>query len=179
MPAELFDMELRALRRDRAFRRGGELFLLERVFEDCLDRLGLLRQGFGSALLIGCPDPAWPHRLRDFAREVAVLDPGRCFAQAAGGSCVVEDELEVAAERHDLCVAVGTLDTVNDLPRALTRIRASLAPGAFFLGAFAGGIIPARNLRIIFSDVDGSFVAAVMSKPCNERFPYCSFSLSL
>ena len=139
MPAELFDMELRALRRDRAFRRGGELFLLERVFEDCLDRLGLLQQSFGSALLIGCPDPAWPQRLRDFAREVVVLDPGRCFAQAAGGSCVVEDELEVAAERHDLCVAVGTLDTVNDLPRALTRIRASLAPGAFFLGAFAGG----------------------------------------
>jgi hypothetical protein len=139
MPAELFDMELRALRRDRAFRGGGELFLLERVFEDCLDRLGLLQQSFGSALLIGCPDPAWPHRLRDFAREVVVLDPGLCFAEAAGGSCVVEDELELAAEQHDLCVALGTLDTVNDLPQALTRIRAALAPSAFFLGAIAGG----------------------------------------
>jgi hypothetical protein len=139
MPAELFDMELRALRRDRAFRLGGELFLLERVFEDCLDRLGLLQQNFRSALLIGCPDPAWPDRLRDFAREVAVLDPGPCFARAAGGSCVIEDELELAVERHDLCVAVGTLDTVNDLPQALARIRASLAPNAFFLGAVAGG----------------------------------------
>lgn len=139
MPAELFDLKLRALRRDRAFRRGGELFLLEQVFEDCLDRLGLLQQNFRSALLIGCPDPAWPHRLRDFAREVAVLDPGLCFAEEAGGSCVIEDELALAAERHDLCVAVGTLDTVNDLPQALTRIRASLAPNAFFLGAVAGG----------------------------------------
>lgn len=127
------------MRRDRAFRRGVEMFLLERVFDDCLDRLGLLQRKFGSALLIGCPDPAWPHRLHDVAREVVVLDPGRCFAQAAGGSCVIEDELEPGAERHDLCVAVGTLDTVNDLPQALTRIRASLAPNAFFLGAIAGG----------------------------------------
>ena len=127
------------MRRDRAFRRGPELFLFERVFEDCRDRLGLLQQSFASALLIGCPDPAWPRRLCDFAREVAILDPGRCFAEAAGGSCVVEDELALAGERHDLCVAVGTLDTVNDLPQALARIRATLAPGAFLLGAIAGG----------------------------------------
>jgi len=139
MPAELFDMNLRALRRDRAFRCGGELFLFERVFEDCLDRLGLLQQTFASALLIGCPDPSWPQRLRNFARDVLVLDPGPRFAQAAGGSCVIEDELQPAAHRHDLCVAVGTLDTVNDLPQALARIRASLARGAFFLGAVAGG----------------------------------------
>jgi len=139
MPAELFDMNLRALRRDRAFRCGGELFLLERIFEDCLDRLGLLQQTFASALLIGCPDPSWPQRLRNFARDVVVLDPGPCFAQAARGSCVMEDELHPTAKRHDLCVAVGTLDTVNDLPQALSRIRASLAPGAFFLGAIAGG----------------------------------------
>src|SRR5262249_18646983 len=30
---DLFDMELRALRRDRAFRRGAELFLYERAFD--------------------------------------------------------------------------------------------------------------------------------------------------
>src|SRR5512144_2476853 len=125
MPAELFDMNLRALRRDRAFRCGGELFLLERIFEDCLDRLGLLQQTFASALLIGCPDPSWPQRLRNFARDVLVLDPGPSFAQAARGSCVMEDELHPTAERHDLCVAVGTLDTVNDLPQALSRICAS------------------------------------------------------
>lgn len=139
MPSDLFDMDLRALRRDRAFRRGAELFLFERVFEDCLDRLGLLQQVFASALLIGCPDPAWVGRLRDFANEVIVLDPGRCFAEAAGGSCVVEDRVHVVPGRHDLCVALGTLDTVNDLPQALARIRAALSPNAFFLGAVAGG----------------------------------------
>ena len=35
----LFDMELRALRRDRAARMGPELFLLDRAFYDCVDRL--------------------------------------------------------------------------------------------------------------------------------------------
>ncbi len=139
MPSNLFDMDLRALRRDRAFRQGAELFLFERVFEDCLDRVRLLRQRFASALLIGCPDPAWPSRLRDFAKDVMVFDPGQCFAEAAGGACVVEDRLDVARGRHDLCVAVGTLDTVNDLPQALVRIRAALSPNAFFLGAVGGG----------------------------------------
>ena len=46
----LFDMELRAARRDRAKRAGPELFLLERAFEDCLDRLSLIQQRFEQAL---------------------------------------------------------------------------------------------------------------------------------
>ena len=56
----LFDMELRALRRDRAARQGPELFLFERTFEDCLDRLSLFRRHFTRAVLIGCPDRGWP-----------------------------------------------------------------------------------------------------------------------
>ena len=56
-------MELRALRRDRAFRQGPELFLFERAFEDCLERLAVIRRQFKSALLFGCPDPGWSNRL--------------------------------------------------------------------------------------------------------------------
>ena len=40
---------------------------------------------------------------------------------------------------YDLCVAIGTLDTVNDLPQALARIRLTLGPSGFLLGAVAGG----------------------------------------
>jgi hypothetical protein len=36
---DLFDIELRASRRDRAARGGTELFLFERAFADCLERL--------------------------------------------------------------------------------------------------------------------------------------------
>ena len=41
--------------------------------------------------------------------------------------------------RYDLCLAIGTLDTVNDLPLALAALRSVLAPDAFVLGAVAGG----------------------------------------
>jgi NADH dehydrogenase [ubiquinone] 1 alpha subcomplex assembly factor 5 len=139
MAAELFDVELRAMRRDRAFRRGTELFLYERSFDDCLDRLAMIQRRFGSALLIGCPDPEWPARLGKFADNVAVIEPGTLFARAAGAAPVVEDSWAPTESPHDLCLAVGTLDTVNDLPRMLLAIRASLAADAFLIGAMAGG----------------------------------------
>ena len=139
VPPILFDMQLRALRRDRASRRGPELFLYERAFADCLDRIGLIRHRFRSALLIGCPDASWVERLGEFADHVDTLDPGPSFARAAHGREIVEDKLVADPGNYDLCVAVGTLDTVNDLPEALARIRLTLVSNAFFLGAMAGG----------------------------------------
>jgi SAM-dependent methyltransferase len=39
----------------------------------------------------------------------------------------------------DLCVAVGTLDTINDLPGALLRLRYILRPDSLLIGAISGG----------------------------------------
>jgi hypothetical protein len=139
MTADLFDIDLRAQRRDRAFRLGPELFLHERAFEDCLDRLGVVQRRFRTALLIGCPDPGWPDRLREFSESVDAFDPGMAFATAANGRTILEDRFKIEVGRYDLCVAVGTLDTVNDLPQTMLRIRAALEPDAFFLGALSGG----------------------------------------
>ena len=136
---ELFDMELRALRRDRAARIGPELFLHERAFADCLERIGLLRRRFKHALLIGCPDPQWPERLRDVADEITALDPGPLFAAAAGGKTIVEDFWEPTAAANDLVLTVGTLDTVNDLPLALRLIRHAMSGDALLVGAVTGG----------------------------------------
>jgi hypothetical protein len=136
---ELFDMELRALRRDRAARTGPELFLHDRAFDDCLDRLSLVHRQFDRALLIGCPDADWPHRLREFVREVDARDPGPLFAGGAKGQTIVEDDWVPGAEGYDLVLAVGTLDTVNDLPRALMSVRFAMQSGALFLGAMSGG----------------------------------------
>ena len=135
----LFDMDLRALRRDRAARLGPELFLLERAFDDCLERVALVQRRFDDALLIGCPDPSWPDRLRAIAANAHVLDPGRIFAGAAGGDQIVEDEWRPPVAAYDLVVAFGTLDTVNDLPRALQAIRYAMRPDGLFLGAISGG----------------------------------------
>lgn len=135
----LFDRQARALRRDRAARRGPALFLHQRAFDDCLDRLGDVRHDFTSALLIGCPDPAWRTSLECIVPNVAVIDPGPLFAAAANGSLGDEDLIDLPPATYDLCLAIGTLDTVSDLPRALFNVRRSLRPNALFIGAVAGG----------------------------------------
>jgi hypothetical protein len=136
---ELFDMRLRALRRDRAARIGPELFLFERIFGDCLERIGLMNRKFAKALLIGCPDPAWPERLRAVAEDVDIRDPGRLFAEEAGGTTIMEDAWEPAEACYDLVLAIGTLDTVNDLPLALRLAGYSMKPDGLLIGAVSGG----------------------------------------
>jgi NADH dehydrogenase [ubiquinone] 1 alpha subcomplex assembly factor 5 len=135
----LFDMELRALRRDRAARIGPELFLLERAFADCLDRVALVQRRFDRGLLIGCPDAEWPKRLCEFVDDVEVWDPGRLFANAAAGYPIVENGWTSSPDSYDLVLAIGTLDTVNDLARALKSVCRSLHAESLFLGAFSGG----------------------------------------
>ena len=152
MSKPLFDMSLRAARRNRAFRQGPVLFLHERAFADILERIALVRRRFSDALLIGCPDPAWPERLAALAGRVAVVDPGPAFAVAAGGRRLDEDEERLEGQ-FDLCVAVGTLDTVNQLPLALANIRAALGPDALLIGAVSGGNTLPR-LRGAMRDAD-------------------------
>lgn len=115
------------------------LFLYERAFSDILERLADVKRSFPSALLIGTPDPHWPARLADIAGQVTAIDPGAGFARAAGGLQGLEDSLDLEPSSFDLAVVVGTLDTVNDLPGALLRLRFLLKPNSLLIGAMAGG----------------------------------------
>ncbi len=153
MPTDIFDTKLRALRRDRAFRTGPELFLHERAFADCLERVGLIRRRFKSALLLGCPNPHWRDRLKEAVNSVDAADPGPLFASAAGGTCMVEDQWNPPEAAYDLILAIGTLDTVNHLPRALQLLSASLAPDSLLIGAMTGGeTLPQLRLAIHVAD---------------------------
>ena len=127
------------MRRDRAFRMGPALFLYERAFEDILERLSGIRHDFESALLIGTPDPEWPERLERFATKVQSADPGRGFAEAAQGIQADADLIDFPEASFDLCVALGTLDTVSDLAGALLRLRYVMRPDSLLIGAIAGG----------------------------------------
>ena len=113
--------------------------MLERAFGECLERLAVIDRSFVKALLLGCPDPTWPRRLGRVADDVAVRDPGALFAGAANGRAVNEEEIDEAAASYDLCVAVGTLDTANDLAGALRRLHRLLRPDAPLIGALLGG----------------------------------------
>lgn len=148
---ELFDLELRAVRRDRAARTGPELFLVERAFADCLDRIALHRRRFDHGLLIGCPDPQWPARLRELADHVGVLDPGAIFAASANGQMIVEEAWEPPNAVYDLVLGVGTLDTVNDLPLALRLVRQAMRSDGLFIGALSGGDTLPKLRRVLLA----------------------------
>jgi SAM-dependent methyltransferase len=137
--AELFDEDLRGLRRDRAFRRGPVLFVYQRAFDDIAERLAEVSRSFASALLIGTPDPSWPKQLRRFADRVEAVDPGGLFARAAGARHASESSINFPPGSFDLCVAIGTLDTVDDLPGMLRRMGTCLRPDALLLGVIPGG----------------------------------------
>jgi hypothetical protein len=152
-PRDLFDRQLRALRRDRAARLGPELVLLDRAFDDCLDRVTAIARRFERALLIGVPSPDWVERLRAHAATIDAIDPGPLFAAACSGTAAQEDRHDFGEERFDLAIAVGTLDTVNELPLALQLIRRAMRPDAPMLGAIAGGeSLPALRAAMIAAD---------------------------
>jgi len=139
VPSDLFDRKLRSMRRDRAARIGVELFLLDRAFDECLDRLRDIPRRHENALLLGCPSPKWAEHLSALAARVDVRDPGALFATAAGGLQADEDRYDFGIDQYDLCVAIGTLDSINELPLALAMINRALKADAPMIGAIAGG----------------------------------------
>lgn len=152
-PPDLFDRRRRGLVRDRAARLGPELFLHERAFAECLDRLADIPRRFDRALLIGVPDPGWLIRLRAYAGTVEALDPGAQFAAASGATQVDEDRHDYGTARFDLVVAIGTLDTVNALGPALAAIRRAMTPDSVFIGALAGGeSLPSLRRAMLAAD---------------------------
>jgi SAM-dependent methyltransferase len=90
-------------------------------------------------LLIGTPNPDWPARLRQVAEHVQPVDPAPGLASAAGGIQADADSIEFPGGSFDVCVVIGTLDTINDLPGALLRLRFVMQPDSLLIGAIAGG----------------------------------------
>lgn len=145
-PSEIFDRNLRRLRRDRAARVFADHDFLRRwMIEGIDDRLAAVRRSFGDVLDLGCFDRGFALPNTDIVR----CDAGRAFARVQAD----EDRLPFADASFDLIVSAGVLDTVNDLPGALTLIRRALRPDGLFLGAFAGaGSLP--KLRVALREAD-------------------------
>ena len=140
MTQPLFDDVLRALRLQRARRKGPALFLAERACEDIEDRLTLVQRRFGRALLIGLPDPSWADRFRRAAQEVQAIASLAELGSVEPGS-------------FDLCVVLGQFDTVNDLPLFLRIVRAALESDALAVGAFPGNeSLPALRTAMLAAD---------------------------
>ncbi len=149
-----FDRNLRRLRRDRAAKLFSRANYLHRLASDeLIDRLGLVKREFAHALDLGCADGQLSNSLRAMGMNVVPADPGRLFSQGVGAVLCDEDRLPFADASFDLVVSAGVLDTVNDLPGALTLIRRALKPDGLFLAAFAGaGSLPRLRHVMLAAD---------------------------
>lgn len=135
----LFDPSSRVLCRNRAAVTGPELFLANRAFDDILDRLASVNRAFSNAMLIGCPDPRYAEGLTQIVTSLTIIEPSPVFAARIDATCIEEGDFGFQPESHDLIVAFGTLDTVNDLPEMLLKLRFALKPDGLLIGVLAGG----------------------------------------
>jgi NADH dehydrogenase [ubiquinone] 1 alpha subcomplex assembly factor 5 len=153
-PPEIFSITARQLARDRMLASPVEdRWLIERMGVEVLERLGAVRRTFETALLIGDANGTVARALRQSGVNVTLADPGARLARSMGGVQIEEDRLSFASASFDLVIALGTLDTVNDLPGALILIRRALkADGLFLAAIFGAGCLPQLRQRLIASE---------------------------
>lgn len=144
MPPEIFSRTARRQMRDRMLRYSSEdRWIVARMAEDLLERLDAVRAPFGRALLLGGDLAGLSASLASRGISTVAADPGLAIASASSGVACDEDRLPFADGSFDLVIAIGTLDTVSDLPGALVLIRRILTAGGLFLGALPGaGSLP-------------------------------------
>lgn len=133
---DIFDRNARRLRRDRAAAGFAEFdFLRAAMLDGIQERLTSVTRDFHDVLDLGCFDGAF---VPPPGTAITRCDAGACFAASAGGVQCEEDALPFAPETFDLVVSAGVLDSVADLPGALTLARRALKPDGLFLAAFCG-----------------------------------------
>jgi SAM-dependent methyltransferase len=125
-------------------------FVIDDMVDDVLDRLAFLRHAPARALVIGDFSGALALALARQGTAVTRADPA-----PGPGEAPIDEEMPLPfADRFDLVVSLGTLDTVNDLPGALIHVRRALAPEGLAIVAMPGaGSLPA--LRAIMLAADG------------------------
>ena len=114
------------MRQERARKLGPATFLLDRVADDMVERLGAVTRTFERAADVGTP-------LDAVRRALAGRVAG--FADSPAD----EEALPFAPGSLDLVVSALALQFVNDLPGALIQIRRALKPDGLFLAALIGG----------------------------------------
>jgi SAM-dependent methyltransferase len=130
-------------RRLRAMRGEPVDFLLTHVAQELVERLLVVNRQFVVVADIGTPGDALRAMIRSqrLASTVIAVDPLALQLQDEDPLRVAADEeaLPLADASLDLAMSALALQTVNDLPGALTQIRRALKPDGLFLAALLGG----------------------------------------
>lgn len=165
-PPEIFDRTARRRYRDRAAATYGAHDFLHAAMRDGIgERLASVSRGFTDMLDLGCADASFT---APPGARVVRCDAGVAFARSAHGVQADEDRLPFADGAFDLIVSAGVLDSVSDLPGALTLIRRVLRPDGLFLGAFTGAGTLA-TLRAVLREAEGDRPAARLHPQIDVR----------
>jgi SAM-dependent methyltransferase len=143
-----------AARREMAIARGhrmaplhGGAFIAEHMAEEVAERLGWVNRSFADALVLGHAPAALLAALQ--ARGARITCAGPCGADVVCD----EDALPFAPASFDLVIAIGTLDSVNDLPGALIQINRTLRPDGLMMAAMIGaGSLPRLKAAMLAAD---------------------------
>jgi NADH dehydrogenase [ubiquinone] 1 alpha subcomplex assembly factor 5 len=142
--SEIFDRNARRVKRFQVFKAAQEdRWLIDWTARELVARFEETNHEAKQALLIGCDNDHVCNALA--TQHVALIraDTGSWGQDGPGFVQGDEDMLPFADSSFDLIFAVGTLDSVNDLPGALILIRKMLKPAGLFLGSFFGvGTLP-------------------------------------
>lgn len=162
-PRMLFSPERRRLAMARGQRlalRHGDVFLAEHMADEVLERLGWVNRSFADVLVIGHAPDSLIEPLT--ARGSTVTQAG----PVARDCLCAEDALPFAPASFDLVIALGTLDSVNDLPGALIQINRSLRPDGLFMAAMIGaGSLPRLKAAMLAADEAGGRGVAARVHP--------------
>lgn len=152
-PRILFSHDRRRLAMARGQRMAanhGGAFLSEHMADEIIERLTWVNRGFADALVIGHAPAMVVDALA--ARGIAVTQAGPVGTDVA----CEEDALPFAPASFDLVIAIGTLDSVNDLPGALIQINRALRPDGLMMAAMIGaGSLPRLKAAMLAADEAG------------------------
>ncbi len=165
----VFDRTLVRRHRDRAAGTLAESdFLLRNSAERMADRLHDIARTFPLALDLGCHTGQLGAFLRGHPK-IGLLMQGdlspalAALARRANGGptlCADEEFLPIAPQTLDLVLSNLSLHWVNDLPGALTQIRASLRPDGLLLATLFGGET-LRELRAALMEAESETTGGV------------------
>ncbi|MFO0388671.1 MAG: methyltransferase domain-containing protein [Alphaproteobacteria bacterium] len=139
----IFNRKRVRLHRERAVRLGGDDFLLKEMAQRVCERLDELNKKFPMVLDVGAHAGTLAKKLTGRS-DIGILvqtDLSYGMLSKASGLRVVADEelIPFAENSFDMCITIGSLQWVNDLPGALVQIRRVLKPGGAFIAIIPGG----------------------------------------
>ena len=149
-PPRIFDSRAYRLRRGRAARLGGDIFLAQDVAGHLAERLGAINRRFARGLDLHSRAAVFP-TLRPFAESWVRTG----FAWDHPSVIADEELLPFADGSFDVVTSALSLHAVNDLPGALVQIRRVLKPdGVFIAGLFGGETLHEMKLAFAAAEAE-------------------------